>query len=79
MTAARHKWQILASHDADGAGPEWTNNGTPECPHDGGCPHYGGKRCQLMGRRPALICEPVVERMADHLTEAEGRSIGGRS
>lgn len=70
MTAARFKWQILASHDADGAVPEWTNNGMPECPHDGGCPHYDGKRCQLMGRRPALICEPVVERMADQLTEA---------
>lgn len=52
MTAARFKWQILASHDADDAVPEWTNNGVPECPHDGGCPHYDGKRCQLMGRGP---------------------------
>ncbi len=38
---------------------------------DGGCPHYDGKRCQLTGDRPQLVCEPAVELMASALTDDE--------
>jgi hypothetical protein len=78
VSRARHKWQVLAESDS-GATPEWTPNGIPECPHDGGCTHYDGKRCALSGARPGLVCGPIVEEMANQLAENESarREAGG--
>jgi hypothetical protein len=38
--------------------PNWT--GTVPA-HSDECPSYDGKRCRLLGLRPAGICEPAVE------------------
>lgn len=55
------------------AAPIW-QGGIPVCPEDQlECPHYDGKRCQLMGSRPHYRCEPAIEQMAALLDEAERR------
>jgi hypothetical protein len=39
--------------------------GVPICTED--CPSHDGKRCEILGRRPAEVCIPKVEEMAKEL------------
>jgi hypothetical protein len=41
-------------------------HGIPLCDPDG-CPSFDGKRCRLLGLRPAHICEPALEVAADSI------------
>lgn len=49
------------------AAPSWERGDVPACAED--CVLYDGKRCRATGFRPSSICEPVVERMAELLSE----------
>ena len=69
------QWQAAVCKNAVAAGDvaptvEWSN-GVPFCNGDK-CAHYGGKRCELVGRRPSRVCEPVVTEMSDLLDGFEG-------
>ena len=46
--------------------PHVGGDGVPRC-SENECPSYDGKRCELIGCRPSLICEPAVIDMADRL------------
>lgn len=47
----------------DPAAPVWSGL-VPRCAEDM-CPHYDGKRCEVLGMRPRGICEPVVSAMGE--------------
>lgn len=50
--------------------PVWeASTGVPRCAMDD-CPSYDGKRCKVLGCRPASICEPAVIAMADAIKDA---------
>ena len=53
---------LVAIADAE---PEWTSDGQPVCSQS--CPSHDGKRCQLIGFRPSMLCEPAVVAMADEI------------
>ena len=69
----------LALHDPRGGGTSnedcgdipgplltYRGDGVPLCSHDA-CPHYDGKRCDVIGFRPSVICEPaVIQLVRDH-------------
>lgn len=46
--------------DATPPAPRWNGN-VPLCRD--ACPHHDGKRCRILGHRPNIMCEPVVEAM----------------
>jgi hypothetical protein len=45
-------------NDAKKRLPRWDDN-IPKCSEDD-CPMFDGKRCDELGHRPSLICEPAV-------------------
>ena len=51
--------------------PVWAN-GLPICSREE-CPEYDGKRCRLMGFRPAHHCEPAM-----HMTLEKQRQLLSR-
>lgn len=49
------------------------DSGVPVCREH--CARHDGKRCEILGERAPLLCEPVVQAMAQMLTDA---TRGGR-
>ena len=49
--------------------PKW-HDGLPICVDS--CPRHDGKRCELTGARPCIICEVAVKRMAKRLDSLQG-------
>ena len=58
----RKDWQRKVEHLLAGIGPTWESNGAPSCSEK--CPYHDGKRCELLGARPHVVCEPAVVEMA---------------
>lgn len=55
----RPMWQLRVENQADPMlHPTW-NDTVPFCSMER-CPHFDGKRCDLIGRRPDNLCEPAV-------------------
>lgn len=65
----RPSWQASILREMPGDGrPIFGDGGVPMC--DGSCPEHDGKRCKLLGLRPASICELAVVEMATALGKA---------
>lgn len=47
----------------------------PRCSES--CEQHDGKRCRLLGQRPATICEPAVEEMALVIGKAGMKRLRG--
>jgi hypothetical protein len=54
----------------DNVEPRINKDGIPYCSDR--CPSHDGKRCEIIGASPSLICEPAVQDMAARLNEAPG-------
>lgn len=50
--------------------PKWDSDSIPRC--DERCPAFDGKRCELLGFRPDVICEPAVFELVGNARDAIG-------
>ena len=62
-------WRKMAEKTTDNAQPDW-DGGIPFCAES--CPRHDGKRCEILGTLPSLICGPCVNGMAHVLNALTG-------
>lgn len=53
--------------------PKYETNGVPYCSHD--CPSHDGKRCEILGYTPSVVCEPAVQEMAKKMADLRASCV----
>jgi hypothetical protein len=53
--------------------PDFDKDMIPLCSDH--CPSFDGKRCEILGHRPAGICEPAVKALASRVEDLESDAL----